>query len=327
MADVSLNGLKVKTDSLPNDWYVSLINPKSSEPAEIMTVAKFIEMFTPKQPEATESSKGVLSSGVYKNIISKYKDYTNPVGYYKAIKIKTSLKLIRYGGYNFYCKLGQTQNSLLNQIVDINIKVWDYNFERTAPISLGQNFIESIVFCVDSDDTFTIYVNFNATLNLAGGVTSLLFRLQGNSNSVVSIEGVNEKYTPGSHSKEIITNIPNTINSYSSYPNNLTDTISDNYSILPPPPQIACQTIQNQQVQTSNLRCPLSRRQTTRMVQFQLKRNHQENSMSGQSTRSEKLFWNYRKKTRDLNKSSISLTIARYNKCNLPRAGPPRLIK
>ena len=236
MADVSLNGLKVKTDSLPNDWYVSLINPKSSEPAEIMTVAKFIEMFTPKQPEATESSKGVLSSGVYKNIISKYKDYTNPVGYYKAIKIKTSLKLIRYGGYNFYCKLGQTQNSLLNQIVDINIKVWDYNFERTAPISLGQNFIESIVFCVDSDDTFTIYVNFNATLNLAGGVTSLLFRLQGNSNSVVSIEGVNEKYTPGSHSKEIITNIPNTINSYSSYPNNLTDTISDNYSILPPPP-------------------------------------------------------------------------------------------
>ncbi len=39
MADVSLNGLKVKTDSLPNDWYVSLINPKSGEPAEIMTVS------------------------------------------------------------------------------------------------------------------------------------------------------------------------------------------------------------------------------------------------------------------------------------------------
>ena len=321
MADVSLNGLKVKTDSLPNDWYVSLINPKSSEPAEIMTVAKFIEMFTPKQPEATESSKGVLSSGVYKNIISKYKDYTNPVGYYKAIKIKTSLKLIRYGGYNFYCKLGQTQNSLLNQIVDINIKVWDYNFERTAPISLGQNFIESIAFCVDSDDTFTIYVNFNATLNLAGGVTSLLFRLQGNSNSVVSIEGLNEKYTPGSHSKEIITNIPNTINSYSSSPNALTDIIST--SPVLESRQVRSTCLQNHLYQILLPTC-LGKRE--KMVQFQLIQNCR-NSMSGQLTRSEKLSWNYRKKTRDLNKSSISLTIARYNKCNLPRAGPPRLIK
>ena len=320
MADVSLNGLKVKTDSLPNDWYVSLINPKSSEPAEIMTVAKFIEMFTPKQPEATESSKGVLSSGVYKNIISKYKDYTNPVGYYKAIKIKTSLKLIRYGGYNFYCKLGQTQNSLLNQIVDINIKVWDYNFERTAPISLGQNFIESIAFCVDSDDTFTIYVNFNATLNLAGGVTSLLFRLQGNSNSVVSIEGLNEKYTPGSHSKEIITNIPNTINSYSSSPNALTDIIST--SPVLESRQVRSTCLQNHLYQILLPTC-LGKRE--KMVQFQLIQNRR-NSMSGQLTRSEKLSWNYRKKTRDLNKSSISLTIARYNKCNLPRAGPPRLI-
>ena len=323
MADVSLNGLKVKTDSLPNDWYVSLINPKSSEPAEIMTVAKFIEMFTPKQPEATESSKGVLSSGVYKNIISKYKDYTNPVGYYKAIKIKTSLKLIRYGGYNFYCKLGQTQNSLFNQIVDINIKVWDYNFERTAPISLGQNFIESIAFCVDSDDTFTIYVNFNATLNLAGGVTSLLFRLQGNSNSVVSIEGLNEKYTPGSHSKEIITNIPNTINSYSSSPNALTDIIST--SPVLESRQVRSTCLQNHLYQILLPTC-LGKRE--KMVQFQLELNHPKhrNSMSGQSTRSEKLSWNYKQKTRDLNKSSISLTIARYNKCNLPRAGPPRLI-
>ena len=50
MADVSLNGLKVKTDSLPNDWYVSLINPKDEEPAEIMTVAKFVELVTPKLP-------------------------------------------------------------------------------------------------------------------------------------------------------------------------------------------------------------------------------------------------------------------------------------
>lgn len=48
MADISsdqaLNGLKVKMDSLPNDWLVSLINPKNGEPAEIMTIARFIEL-------------------------------------------------------------------------------------------------------------------------------------------------------------------------------------------------------------------------------------------------------------------------------------------
>ena len=67
MADVSLNGLKVKTDSLPNDWYVSLINPKDGEPAEIMTVAKFVELFTSKQPEVTESSKGLMSPQILKS--------------------------------------------------------------------------------------------------------------------------------------------------------------------------------------------------------------------------------------------------------------------
>lgn len=106
--------------------------------------------------------------------------------------------------------------------------------------------------------------------------------------------------------------------------NTLTDTISDNYSFTPPP-QIACQTPRNQSVQSSNLRSQPYRIQTPLLVQLQLEVNHR-NSMSGQSTRSEKLSWNYRQKTRDLNKSSISLTIARYNKCNLPRAGPPRLI-
>lgn len=48
MADISsdqaLNGLKIKTDSLPNDWLMSLINPKSGEPAENMTIARFIEL-------------------------------------------------------------------------------------------------------------------------------------------------------------------------------------------------------------------------------------------------------------------------------------------
>lgn len=48
MADISsdqaLNGLKIKTDALPNDWYVTLVNPKSGEPGENMTIARFIEL-------------------------------------------------------------------------------------------------------------------------------------------------------------------------------------------------------------------------------------------------------------------------------------------
>lgn len=66
MADVSLNGLKVKTDSLPNDWYVSIINPKDGEPAEIMTVAKFVELFTPKQPIVSDNNNGLFSSALFK---------------------------------------------------------------------------------------------------------------------------------------------------------------------------------------------------------------------------------------------------------------------
>ena len=36
MADIELNKLGIKSDSLPNDWYVSLISPKAGQPAEIM---------------------------------------------------------------------------------------------------------------------------------------------------------------------------------------------------------------------------------------------------------------------------------------------------
>lgn len=44
MADIELNKLGIKSDSLPNDWYVSLISPKAGQPAEIMTVARFKEL-------------------------------------------------------------------------------------------------------------------------------------------------------------------------------------------------------------------------------------------------------------------------------------------
>ena len=68
--EVALNDLKIKTNSLPDDWLVSLINPKSGEPAEIMTIVRFIELLTSKIPIATKDSNGLMSKDIipYNNI-------------------------------------------------------------------------------------------------------------------------------------------------------------------------------------------------------------------------------------------------------------------
>lgn len=68
MADISsdqaLNGLKIKTDALPNDWYVTLVNPKEGEPGENMTVARFVELLTSKIPNATKDANGLMSKAL-----------------------------------------------------------------------------------------------------------------------------------------------------------------------------------------------------------------------------------------------------------------------
>lgn len=53
MADIELNSLKVKSDALPDDWLMMLINPTSGQMAENMTVAKFTELLNPKLWENT----------------------------------------------------------------------------------------------------------------------------------------------------------------------------------------------------------------------------------------------------------------------------------
>lgn len=228
MADISsdqaLNGLKVKTDSLPDNWYVTLVNPQNGEPGENMSIARFVELFTPKQPEATITNKGVLSTEMYKDIMSKYKSYNNGTEAY-AVKIKTNLKVVQHGSYYFYCRIGQTQNGgICNQIVHLNIRLWSYHFVNTAPISLGQDVIEDVVVCEENDGYIAIYVDLKNKRLLYGGVTDLLFRYHGDSNSVVSVEFLSEKYVPGSHSNEIITTISNP-STYSLTPNALTETL------------------------------------------------------------------------------------------------------
>lgn len=260
MADVSLNGLKVKTDSLPNDWYVSLINPKSDEPAEIMTVAKFMELFTNKQPEATDDSQGLISGNVFKNMM----------------KIK-------------------------NDVADANEAL------NTGYYGVGPNFESlptnaykyGLLIVFKADGVTQIYIP--SSTNPSGGV--IYFRQKWTQPSMADVPWLMIQ--------------PATLSSYS---NALTEAISA--SPVLESRQVGSTCLQNHLYQ---ILLPSCLGRMDRMVQHQLEVNHR-NSMSGQSTRSEKLSSNYKKKTRDLNKSSISLTIARYNKCNLPRAGPPRLI-
>lgn len=61
--DKALNGLGLKTDSLPDDWLVTIVNPKSGEPAENMTVARFVELLSDKIPVVSTANKGVMRKG------------------------------------------------------------------------------------------------------------------------------------------------------------------------------------------------------------------------------------------------------------------------
>lgn len=66
MADIELNKLGVKSDSLPNDWLITLVNPTTGKSAENMTVARFIELFTNKQPIVSENNNGLFSSTLFR---------------------------------------------------------------------------------------------------------------------------------------------------------------------------------------------------------------------------------------------------------------------
>ena len=310
MADVSLNGLKVKTDSLPNDWYVSLINPKDEEPAEIMTVAKFVELVTPKQPEVTESLKGLMSpQGLISNPGS-YRVNRKCLNISLESKKAYRIKINKSNHLNFRIKLfARWLNGMPHGVIYKEIS-YANGSARESRVNIGNKPICSVYYISDpyisGESIYVDIINKANGENDAVAIIEYYFNFSGFEfieNQIPRTEDLDKN-----NRDETDFELKSSVNTLATSPNALTDTIS-----------------KNQQVRRSNLRCPLSRRQTTRMVQFQLEVNHR-NSMSGQSTRSEKLSWNYRKKTRDLNKSSISLTIARYNKCNLPRAGPPRLI-
>lgn len=93
--DKALNGLDLKTDSLPSDWLITLVNPKEGIPAQNMTIARFIELLTVKQPVVTENSNGLFSSNLFKQFLGK-------VPYNPADDANTTLaNFALLGGKNF----------------------------------------------------------------------------------------------------------------------------------------------------------------------------------------------------------------------------------
>lgn len=69
-SDQALNGLKIKSDTLPNDWYVTLVNPKNGEPGENMTIGRFAELFLNNNKIWTENNDGPTSN-LYAGIARK----------------------------------------------------------------------------------------------------------------------------------------------------------------------------------------------------------------------------------------------------------------
>lgn len=183
MADVSLNGLKVKTDSLPNDWYVSLINPKSEEPAEIMTVAKFVEMFTEKQPVATEEKKGLMGA----------------LEMSKLFKFRRSLS----DDFTFNDALEPGTYHVTSKVPGLPPNAYAYG---TLIVFLAHS-TPTQIYISDTNHNHYIYIR----QWWLGGIADLKWKAI----SYMDIDAIN--------------------NLYSDTNNALTDTITDNYSILPPP--------------------------------------------------------------------------------------------
>ena len=71
-SDQALNGLKIKSDTLPGDWMVTLVNPKNGEPGENMTIARFIELLPFLLKSGGTLNGNFLSSNGYLAIDGKY---------------------------------------------------------------------------------------------------------------------------------------------------------------------------------------------------------------------------------------------------------------
>lgn len=90
-SDQALNELKIKTDALPNDWYVTLVNPKNGEPGENMTIARFIELLPFLLKSGGKITGTIITNSGMLNIGGPYSDLlflnnTQSGGHFNDIK-------------------------------------------------------------------------------------------------------------------------------------------------------------------------------------------------------------------------------------------------
>lgn len=312
MNEIDLNELAIKTDSLPDAWKMLLIDPATGLPAKNITVARFIELLINKMPEATETSKGLMSSQNLKsNPSSRFvnRKILNTSGLLgqKSYKIKVhgnnanfNIKIL--GEWEYVMAYGVLEKAIIyGNNSPFGTKVYKCSMPICNTCYISDPYMEGDSVCVDivNKNKYSEWINtFAVILECYNPFDHFEF---------INNQTPREADLTKNNRDETEFAFRTSINTLASSPNVLTDTISENYSILlPPPPQIACQTIQNQQVQTSNLRYSLCRRQPTRMVQFQLKVNQPRcrSSTFGLSTKLEKRYLNCRKKINISNKSS-----------------------
>lgn len=297
--EIELNGL-ADINSLPDDWKISLINPATLQPAQNIKVAQFVESITEKMPVATSDTNGLFSS--------------------ENSKLLSSLKYTAETSYDSnYILLMRTANYHYSQGCAL---IWAGNLSA---------YIIGPVCAVLKKESIPVLTSLDGNIGLTRGyyyrVYNDMLELY-----VKSLNGVSVSVTPLGNDGMFtypmtVSNDPGGLieltiqssKSISAASNALTDTIQT--SPVLESRQVRSTCLQNHLYQ---IILPTCQGRMDRMVQHQLEVNYL-NSTFGRLTRSEKQYSNYKKKTRDLNKSSIS-TIARYNKCNLPRAGPPRLI-
>lgn len=238
MTDVSLNGLKVKTDSLPNDWYVSLINPQSGEPAEIMTVAKFVELVTPKQPEVTESSKGLMSPQELMSNPGNYRVNRKCLNIYLESKKAYRIKINKSNHLNFRIKLfGRWLNGMPHGVIYKEIS-YANGSARESRVNIGNKPICSVYYISDpyisGESIYVDIINKANGENEAVAIIEYYFNFSGFEfieNQIPRTEDLDKN-----NRDETDFELRSSVNTLAASPNALTDTISNNYSILPPPP-------------------------------------------------------------------------------------------
>lgn len=238
MADVSLNGLKVKTDSLPNDWYVSLINPQSGESAEIMTVAKFVELVTPKQPEVTESSKGLMSPQELMSNPGNYRVNRKCLNIYLESKKAYRIKINKSNHLNFRIKLfARWLNGMPHGVIYKEIS-YANGSARESRVNIGNKPICSVYYISDpyisGESIYVDIINKANGENEAVAIIEYYFNFSGFEfieNQIPRTEDLDKN-----NRDETDFELRSSVNTLAASPNALTDTISNNYSILPPPP-------------------------------------------------------------------------------------------